>query len=57
MQYGLIEIIELRDFQKEDNLVMSTQEVLMHIESAELFFKVTFYHYLCFSQIFASLTL
>ncbi len=38
MQYGLIEIIELRDFQKEDNLVMSTQEVLMHIESAELFF-------------------
>lgn len=49
--------MELRDFQKEDNLVMSTQEVLMHIESAELFFKVTFYHYFCFSQIFASLTL
>lgn len=56
MQYGLINN-GIKRLSKEDNLVMSTQEVLMHIESAELFFKVTFYHYFCFSQIFASLTL
>lgn len=41
MQYGLINN-GIKRLPKEDNLVMSTQEVLMHIESAELFFKVTF---------------
>ena len=49
--------MELIDLQKEDNLFISTQEVLMHIESAERFFKVVFYHNFYFSHVFASLAL